>query len=109
MSKSKHNPGPWRVDGEAHDMAGSAIIRDAGGFPVASTRSWIKEQHDANARLVAAAPDLFKACKRQVVNIEQWLETGVPASADESQQIYNALKAAIAKAEGTARDANSPA
>lgn len=106
---SKHNPGPWRVDGQAHDMAGSAIIHDVNGFPVASTRSWIKEQHEANARLVAAAPDLLEACKRQVANIEQWLETGVPASADESQQIYNALKAAIAKAEGTACNDNSSA
>ena len=106
----KHNPGPWTIAGEAaNDMAGSAIIHDANGFPVASTRSWIKEQHDANARLVAAAPELLAACKLQVANIEQWLETGVPASADESQQIYNALKAAIAKAEGTACNANSPA
>ena len=96
---SKHNPGPWTIAGEAHDLAGSAIIHDVNGFPVASTRSWIKEQHEANARLVAASPDLLAACKLQVANIEQWLETGTPATAEESQRIYDALRAAIAEAE----------
>jgi hypothetical protein len=106
---SKHNPGPWRVDGQANDMAGSAIIRDAGGFPVASTRSWVKEQHEANARLVAAAPDLLEAAKSQVANIERWLDTGVAATPGESKYIYDALKAAIDKAEGKDRDVDSPA
>ncbi len=90
---SKHNPGPWRVDGQAHDMAGSAIIRDAGGFPVASTRSWIKEQHDANARLVAAAPDLLKELKVFVDIIALYY----PAIFESE---IRSAKEAIAKAEG---------
>jgi hypothetical protein len=95
---SKHNPGPWRVDGEAHDMAGSAIIRDAGGFPVASTRSWIKEQYEANARLVASSPRLLQALK-DVVNMFQYDdEATIPGTG--AYTVIMEAKAAIAEAEG---------
>lgn len=53
------------------------------------------------ASLIVAAPELLEACKRQVANIERWLETGEPADAEESKAIYETLTAAIAKAEGT--------
>lgn len=95
---SKHNPGPWRVVGEAHDMAGSAIIHDAHGFPVASTRSWIKEQHEANARLVASSPRLLKALK-DVVNMFQYDEEATTPGTDAYTVIMEA-KAAIAEADG---------
>jgi hypothetical protein len=53
-----------------------------------------------NAKLIAAAPDLLSACKRQIANIERWLETGAPASPEESKSIYDQMVAAVAKAEG---------
>jgi hypothetical protein len=43
---------------------------------------------------------LLAACKRQVANIEKWLETGVPAWPEESESIYNQMVEAIANAEG---------
>jgi len=95
---SKHNPGPWRVDGQANDMAGSAIIRDAGGFPVASTRSWIKEQHEANARLVASSPRLLQALK-DVVNMFQYDDEATSPGTGAYTVVVEA-KAAIAEAEG---------
>jgi len=45
---------------------------------------------------------LLAACERQVANIERWLETGVPATADESESIYGQMVDAIAKAKGEA-------
>lgn len=95
---SKHNPGPWRVDGQANDMAGSAIIRDADGFPVASTRSWIKEQYEANARLVASSPRLLQALK-DVVNMFQYDDEATSPGTGAYTVIVEA-KAAIAEAEG---------
>lgn len=38
---------------------------------------------------------LRSAITRQVRNIERWLETGVPADATESREIYEQLKTAI--------------
>ena len=58
-----HSPGPWMRDGIASDSMRSAIIRDANGFEVANSRSWLADQYEANARLIAAAPDLLEALK----------------------------------------------
>jgi hypothetical protein len=47
----EHTPGPWTVDGsDVH----------ASGFIVAQV-SWRLEEWEANARLIAAAPELLKA------------------------------------------------
>lgn len=56
----------------------------------------------ANANLIAAAPDLLAALKRQQANISHWLETGIPATPEESKSISGQIDAAIAKAEGRA-------
>ncbi len=56
--KLKHTPGPWVIDAN--------LIRSRGvahPFP-----SWVAEvsnmeERDANAALIAAAPDLLKACE----------------------------------------------
>ena len=40
-----------------------------------------------------------KACRRQVENIERWLQTGVPAGPGESKEIYEQLKAALTATE----------
>lgn len=62
MSESKHTPGPWRTDTDIfHDRLD---IRDESGrriavcmhdYPMSMAR------HDANAHLIAAAPDLLGA------------------------------------------------
>lgn len=73
---SKHTPGPWEVaenDDEFEcvdifDMGLMAIIDDLGD-PVAHVESWVDDGDDkheeamANARLIAAAPDLLSACE----------------------------------------------
>lgn len=46
------------------------------------------------------AGELLAAVKLQLANIERWLETGVPATAEESKAIYEQLKAAAEAAEG---------
>ena len=53
-----------------------------------------------HTRLMAAAPDLYEALERQRANIEHWLETGEPASTDESRSIYEQIVAALTKATG---------
>lgn len=47
-----------------------------------------------------AAADMLMALRRQQTNIRRWLESGIPATADESKSISDQIDAAIAKAVG---------
>ena len=88
---SKHTPGPWRYMAGTHshyDSEGKAIARVYGPRGIDCSR------RDANARLIAAAPDLLEALKGML-------------SRTDGQAIYNfmepqreAARAAIAKATG---------
>jgi len=79
-----HTPGPWRVN--AHDIcAGSDAVAGVYG-----TTGYAPEEAQANARLIAAAPDLLAALK----DVEEaWAGNG-----DMSMAVDAALLA-IAKAE----------
>lgn len=88
MSDAKHTPGPWFVHdrwyigttptGETH-----AEVKCCAAVP--HTR---EQEHEANARLIAAAPDLLAALK------------GVLRVADRKTDEFDAARAAIIRAEG---------
>jgi hypothetical protein len=62
-ANGKHIPGPWRVEELATCMAvstGSGDIRD---IQICQVNGKGREEAVANARLIAAAPDLLEACK----------------------------------------------
>lgn len=60
MSTQAHTPGPWRVDPKA-----ALRIVAAGNDTVASAgcQSSLRNEWEANAHLIAAAPDLLAALK----------------------------------------------
>lgn len=92
MSKIKHTPGPYAVSGTSI-VAGDiciAVIEDDGGYEAPA------EQREANAILLAAAPDLLEGCKTLLHIIKQQVAV-VDTKFDNG--ITSAL-AAIAKAEG---------
>jgi len=90
--EAKHTPGPWHIAEYGQDNDGNpkyyGIVR--GDVTIAnlgmSTNENAKEKA-ANARLIAAAPDLLAAAKTitDCVALEQWM--------------WDDLRAAIAKAE----------
>ena len=88
--KTKHTPGPWSVDPELPhrviDDEHNTICDTAQGF------GWTTAH--ANARLIAAAPELFDACKKAVAALDS-LVPGRGGCGD----AYDALFSAIAKAE----------
>lgn len=47
---------------------------------------------------------MLAALRRQVENINRWLETGVPADAEESRSIYDQMVAAIAAATNSTQE-----
>ena len=63
---SGHSLGPWWRDGYKNDVVRSAIVRDATGFEVALTRHWGVKETEANANLIAAAPDLLEFARAVV-------------------------------------------
>ncbi len=86
---SKHTAGPWVVEDDASryaDSKGCYYIRDAVGH-VGRTQARGEEKNLANARLMAAAPDLLEALKE------------VLAISDRKHDAWDKAHAAIAKAE----------
>ena len=64
MSEEKHTPGPWET--QTHISLDRLEIRDADGRRIAECAMdfpMSAKTHDANAHLIAAAPDLLEALK----------------------------------------------
>ena len=103
MSEVKHTPGPWVVDGDLNIYAGDPNIglrRDVadtfgmGGFGSV----------EANARLIAAAPELLEAAQKALRIAEEWIEIEVerPDALESHLRELDSVRAAIAKARGEA-------
>jgi len=83
----KYSTGPWV-------LAKSGISVDAGNIRIRQEAGGTREEREANARLIAAAPDLLAACAEFVRKVE--------CGEARSIRSYRQMKAAIAKAEGGA-------
>ena len=61
----KHTPGPWMVDAMGNVWASNTKVCDMAERPIQDSAYRAKElgEHEANARLIAAAPDLLEALK----------------------------------------------
>jgi hypothetical protein len=99
--------GPWAVStvsfgsGKRHNILGRT-----GKFAIAHTYGDPRpaRENEANARLIAAAPDLFEALNAIVAAIEPTLNAAVEAGYpnEESVARMNAAKKALTKARGEA-------
>ena len=95
MTQTAHTPGPWKINWQMHNLR---IFQDKGDTwniaSIASTRREKTEQ-EANAALIAAAPELLAAL--QAITAAMPLNGGmVRFDGDE----LAAARAAIAKATG---------
>ena len=106
MSESKHTPGPWGItaDKDEHGEIRTYVGAASSNFPnmyskyVAKIMGWGMDyandsEQKANARLIAAAPDLLAALKK-------WREFMVNNYTPEELSWWGETEAAIAKAEG---------
>lgn len=102
-AKGKHTPGPWKVYHaalrpqlsrdriiEIQSDHGNAIVQWS-GF---DNSDRLKKTHLANARLMAAAPDMLRAMKATKSILANFCES------DENMKLYDEFCNAIAKAEG---------
>ena len=95
---TQHTPAPWSVEIDHHTAAPEFIRAYVDGemYDLASVLCDETGNATANARLIAAAPDLLELA-RQVVLAADQNEGSIPAD------IVSGARAAIAKATGEAR------
>lgn len=91
--KTQHTPGPWRKSNA------NPWIYGGNGEYIALVESQGKEADSANARLIAAAPDLLSVLQ-QAYNAMAWDIPGGGLSDQEEEELLETIRAAIAKAEG---------
>ena len=96
---SEHTPGPWHI----HNGSPTTVVGPTGGW-IAQLWKWAtgKKMAEANARLIAAAPDLLQALKiardalypndKDGMSMREWNLRMIEASTP--------IHDAIAKAEG---------
>lgn len=101
---NKHTPGPWYappLPASGTDLGIMHLPQNKAPVLVAlvvidEDDPQTDDEHAANARLIAAAPDLLAACDRLMV---AWEERGVSTAHDWADAVSMA-RAAIAKATG---------
>ncbi len=94
---SAHTPGPWFAKRMRNDN-GNFDIDSVGGYFVAKSIGGLDVgEEEANARLIAAAPELLAALQRAYMALIGYLPGHRNAITDAA---IDAARAAIAKAEG---------
>lgn len=97
---SKHTPGPWKCGQESVDPEWW-IVTIEGGLIVANVNAHFCQE--ANARLIAAAPDMLAVLKQVVAQIEDYERVNNLAPSPGRQHCWDSVARAheiIAKAEG---------
>lgn len=87
---TKHTPGPWSLSG-ANTVHGADCIVAFVGTADEEVRRLSGERQSADARLIAAAPDLLAALNAALAYL-------VMAGTDHAEPTRDAIRAAIAKA-----------
>jgi len=103
----RHTPGPWKFGKELSAHSGEWLISydaaDRGqGIPIAETRPG-SGQESANARLIAAAPELLEALEAALacgLVPKMTAKDGGAAGRIKAVQAGDKVRAAIAKARG---------
>lgn len=88
----QHTPGPWHITDDYITGPDDLVIVD---FEFNGNSTW----NEANARLVAAAPELLEACR---MAFEQKNASAHGQRTPHNDiELFNALRSAIAKAESS--------
>ena len=83
---ANHTPGPWKARMNCDVIAGERLVADC-------MTGWLREDR-ANARLIAAAPEMLGMLIELQESAQYWSEYGAPFD------IVNRLNAVIEKAKG---------
>lgn len=103
QQQAQHTPGPWETDRGAyvHQIGGGTVARAYAGGAAARTKEG-KAEEEANARLIAAAPELYAAlreCEKELRLLNVTLNGEQRPNTTMARAIETA-RAALAKVEG---------
>ena len=93
MNETKFTPGPWLFS--SYRSGNSVIVIDGKEFDVATVNY---PNRDANAHLIAAAPELYEALDGLLADITEYQEINNLGGQNNHWQVK--AKAALAKARG---------
>lgn len=98
----KHTPGPWQIEGRYDIELGSLYLSTMHPMPIFELQPLVgnRDEHMANALLIAAAPDLLAEAKRAAEVMERHIYPKPDVGPDHPYSVLQALLAVIAKAEG---------
>jgi len=102
---AQHTPGPWEavIDSQTPSWVWVAPADWHTRVCRVVLYAYEKEEQQANARLIAAAPDLLAALEAGAECLVSWMEMADPDYVREpDEQVLAAMRAAIAKARGEA-------
>jgi hypothetical protein len=105
---SKHTPGSWTIRREPSSRGRGfhrTVVRDGFTWPIAEVSTAAGGQVDiaeANARLIAAAPELLEALEEMCAPPENDDEDPTPEENEKWADTMRKARAAIAKARGEA-------
>lgn len=107
MSESKHTPGPWTIEAvyigrERVNFGEYRFPHQAAPNCAGHSRQYPREQAEANARLISAAPDLLRALIVALPYIAALSPTQDDPEQSEARAVHKLMTTAIAKAEGRA-------
>ena len=103
--KNRFTPGPWRVFGKmtgkviSENAPGIVEICETGDFPDAELVPFNAERWNADARLIAAAPDMLEALQAAQSMHQRYCDR-VGASDGWARTLKSQIDAAIARATG---------
>lgn len=105
---SKHTPGPWKQQRQTHwhviEITGPRESERIAVMVNTATSVGQSNEIYANARLIAAAPDLLDACSGMASRLREYCQElrtdGMKAEASNVERIAATLEKAAADAEG---------
>lgn len=107
MNAPAFTPGPWQIkersDGQSPDIYARCAADGSFDDPVCQLYGGFILEVEATARLIAAAPDLYAACRaalRLAWEVGSETEDGVKTLLDDGRgDLYRQLSSALARAE----------
>ena len=107
MPESKHTPGPWFVFGNGHCVGGPKGFIDGdpreqtAGVAMCGMRLRTDDEAEANARLIAAAPDLLDVAETFLAMHQEYLNDPDAMYPDKLlATVRHLAEAAVKKAKG---------